>query len=183
MNCLRVCSFLIFLFIAHSAYAEEQKGYVALQPTFGFAIPSGDLEDRVDRGLAVGAQVTFYSQSNLAGGVSVIYNSLGQDNSITEITANLKYVFTSTASGRPYFGVGVGSYSIKDGLFPGSDANTKIGLNGVFGILLRGQGTVGGFIEGVFHYLPGDNVSNRYANIRGGISIFFNTEGRKQKDL
>lgn len=182
MKGLRACSFLIFLFIVHSVHAEAPKGFVAIQPIFGLAIPSGDLKDRGDRGIAVGAQVTFYSPRNLAGGVSVIYNSLRQDISITELSANLKYVFISTSSGRTYLGAGIGSYSMKGSPFRGSGANSKIGLNGSFGILFRGQGTVGGFIEGVFHHIPGDNVSTRYLNFRGGISIFFDTDGAKPKN-
>lgn len=174
-----------------SVFAQAESGKVEFSPTVGVAIPRGDLDEFVKVGFVGGMQMSYYLSPQFAIGGAVLYNSFKGDKPFFgisdieltgfELTGHIKYLLFRTPGFNPYFKGFAGAFPIKGfGVRNGSQVNeteTDFGFGGAFGILLKGSGNIGGFVEAAIIDISTEGTSTQYINIRVGISFF--AEGAK----
>jgi len=190
--------FLFLLLGTVPAFAGMQKGQVEITPILGVAIPSGDFEIINDAGIAFGVRAGYIISPNTSVGLTVIHNLMDfnsdfdaafdflfpgstADFSITEISSYFRYMFATESVTSPYVSGSVGLFLNRASasspiLGDDTDTQSEVGFSGSVGLLFKGQGNVGGFLEGQivndsFDDLTGSSLV--YFSARGGVSFYF----------
>jgi len=191
---------VMILLVASGAQAAVEQGQVEISPVIGISIPIGDFGDLNDAGVAFGVRGAYFLSSTSSMGLSIVHNRMDfnslfdsvlqiiipgakLDFSVTEVSANFRYLFSTESSVSPYINGSVGIFMNKiSGTAPGlpdeTDTQSEVGFGGSVGLLFKGQSNVGGFVEGLIisnsydfdGALPG---SSNYWSVRGGVSFFF----------
>lgn len=135
---------------------------------------------QVSRSAVIGFEV-FYNMYGLSSDVDdLVYSETGIDPDvdirITQYTLTAKVNLMPTPS-TIYAKFTGGMYKAAvtasvDDLSVTVD-ETDFGAGAGLGYHFSGHGSTGGFIEGIFHTVPGDNENTSYFDIRGGVTFKF----------
>lgn len=185
------------------ALAGMHKGQVEISPVLGLSIPIGDFGNINDAGIAFGARGAYFISSNSSIGLSIVHSTMDfksqfdvalgtvipgakSDFSVTEVSADFRYYFSTESSVSPYINGSVGIFMNRLSLTqPGSpdetDTQSEIVFGSSVGFLFRGQGSDAGFLEAriinnTYDFegaLPG---SLKYLSVRGGITFFLGSD-------
>ena len=170
------------------------QGRFELSAGGGGSLPFGDFSDAANTGYLFGASGGYYVTPMYAVGVEFNYQSYGASDEVVEVFQSLtgdssadfdwsvtqisvfgKYLFTQRNT-APYAKAHLGTYSLKGtGSALGASASSSdsnIGVGGGIGLQFKGQGNVGGFVEGVFHAIFTEGSSTTYASGRAGVTFF-----------
>jgi opacity protein-like surface antigen len=146
----------------------------------GLSSPTGDLGDVFDSGLGFGANLGYGVSRNVLVSMGISHHEFDSDVftdeevSITPITFNADYVFTTGSRIRPWLGGGIGAYRVNDQIvgLPDDD-ETTFGFNlgaGVAGPVSPGVLFGGGFR---YHSVSGDNLpDSEFFTFQVGVGFF-----------
>jgi opacity protein-like surface antigen len=177
--------------LAAAAPASAQRYYDDARPRgikdrglasvhLGISSPTGDLGDAFGSGLGFGATLGYGVSRSVLISVAVSHHQFDSDIftdeevSVTPITFNGDYVFTTGSRIRPWVGGGIGAYRVNDQIegFPDEDETTfgfSLGA-GVAGPISRGTLLGGGFR---YHAVSGDNLpDSEFLTFQIGVGFF-----------
>jgi hypothetical protein len=160
----------------------------------GVSIPLGDFDDLADLGFTIAPRFGHYVHPRISVGVEYAYYNNGASEELIafleqlsglNIDANFSIhqftgygkVLLTTQPVTPYIRAQLGMYrfgaSVDVGLGSGSDSVNEFGLGGGGGVQFRGQGSVGGFVDAIFHVIFTEDNSTEFLGIQGGILFYF----------
>jgi opacity protein-like surface antigen len=153
---------------------------VILGAHLGLSAPTGDLGDSFNSGLGFGANIGYGVSRNFLLSFSLSHHEFDSDVftdeqvSITPMTFNADYVFTTGGRVRPWVGGGIGAYRVNDQIegFPDDDEST-FGFNlgaGLAGPISHRTLLGGGFR---FHSVSGDRLpDSEFFTVQVGLGFF-----------
>ena len=171
-----------------------EKGQVELSVAGGLSAPLGDFGDEAKTGFRIGADVGYYTSPLFVIGAEFNYHSYGASDDLVALTqiltgdpsADLKAsIMQFTGYGKylfmprnvsPFIKAEAGIYSLKATItalgLDVSDSQSEFGIAGGGGVQFKGDGTVGGFIEIMYHSVFSEGSSTSFVDIGGGITFF-----------
>jgi hypothetical protein len=197
-----VCRGILFVFVSFGAIASDARAQASLlgrcEGAFGggVSIPLGDFDDVAEMGYTITPRFGYYVHPRMSVGVEYAYYNNGAsddliafleqllgvnvdaDFSIHQFTGYGKVLLTTNPV-TPYLRAQLGMYrfgaNVDSGLGSGSDSVSEFGIGGGGGVQFRGQGSVGGFVDAIFHVIFTDESSTELLGVQGGILFFFGT--------
>ena len=191
---------LVFLFLSPTALAQGGK---QLWAGAGLALPMGEFGDVAKSGPQFGGGFGFELSPAFTLGGEIIYNmyaladlvqaeadanGVDMDVRLTQMTlvARVDLMPTpSTVYAKFTGGIYRGKVSASEGDFALSMNNSDFGFGFGLGYQIFGAGNTGGFIEGLYHHIPGsdekfgdftiEGAATEYFDLRGGIVFNFPT--------
>jgi opacity protein-like surface antigen len=146
----------------------------------GLSSPTGDLGDAFNSGLGFGGTIGYGVSRNVLLSFGLSHHEFDSDVftdekvSVTPMTFNGDYVFTTGGRIRPWVGGGIGAYHVNDQIagFPDND-ETSFGFSlgaGLAGPISRRTLVGGGFR---FHSVSGNNLpDSEFFTLQVGLGFF-----------
>lgn len=146
----------------------------------GLSSPSGDLGDAFNSGLGFGGTIGYGVSRNILLSFGLSHHEFDSDVftdekvSVTPMTFNGDYVFTTGSKIRPWVGAGIGAYHVNDQIdgFPDDDETTfgwSLGA-GLAGPISRRTLLGGGFR---YHSVSGNNLpDSEFFTVQLGVGFF-----------
>ena len=146
----------------------------------GLSAPTGDLGDSFNSGLGFGANIGYGVSRNVLLSFNLSHHEFDSDVftdetvSVTPMTFDGDYVFTTGSRIRPWIGAGIGAYRVNDQIvgFPDED-ETTFGFNlgaGLAGPIAKRTLVGGGFR---FHSISGDALPDtQFFTFQVGLGFF-----------
>jgi hypothetical protein len=198
-----VCKAMFFVLMCSVVFAAGANAQTSLLGRGevsiggGASIPLGDFDDGAKTGFLITPRIGYYVKPTVAVGVEYGYFNHGADDdliallealagtnvdatfSIHQATGYAKVLLTPKPV-TPYLRAQLGLYHLVAsvdvaGLGSDSVSQNKFGLGGGFGVQFRGQGSVGGFVDAIFHVIFTEDSTTDVLGIQGGLMFFFGT--------
>ena len=156
------------------------EGRAILGAHVGLSSPTGDLGDSFNSGLGFGASIGYGVSRSVLLSFNISHHEFDSDVftdenvSVTPMTFNGDYVFTTHSRIRPWIGGGIGAYKVNDQItgFP-DEKETTFGFNlgaGLAGPIAKRTLLGGGFR---FHSVSGDVLpDSEFFTFQVGIGYF-----------